>query len=163
MKLYEIPSAYQAWMRKIEDNDGEISQELDAELEAIDCAFSKKVDAYAALIIQAKHEEKAMREEVHRMEEKARSLANLQKRLKQMLMQGMKSMDTEKVKGHRFRVQLMHAQMPTIHWVSSDPIPEPFQKNTVSLDYDAALKSYRDIGSLPQGFDVKIVEYVLIQ
>ena len=63
MKLYEIPHVYRELLARIEDNDGELTAELTAELDTIDDTLANKVDAYCAIIRQIDHDHDAYRQE----------------------------------------------------------------------------------------------------
>ena len=45
--LYEINEAFQNWLLKVEDNEGEVTEELMTEFENISCDFEVKAEAYA--------------------------------------------------------------------------------------------------------------------
>lgn len=164
MKLYEIPAVYRALLARVEDNDGELTQELAADLEAIDDTLASKVDAYCALVKQLDYDHDAYRQEARRLQLKAQGCENTVKRLKEMLLQAMAAMDVASFKGKLFFVRRHKASFPAINWVSPAEIPEPFQKIKIELDKGAALEAYKDAGGyLPEGFEVRFTEYVTIR
>lgn len=162
MKLYEIPLRYQQWLDKVEDNDGEVTEELTSELAEIEDDLATKADAYAAMIKKFKYEEDAYREEARRMTARATSAAAKQNWLKFNLMQAMKQFGVDKVKGGRFSVSKIVNKVPTIAWDSNQQIPFRFQKIQVVLDKEFAKQVLEEEGSLPEGFKVTNTEYVRI-
>ena len=164
MKLYEIPAAYRAILAEIEDNDGELTQELAERLEDIDDTLASKVDAYCAIIKQIDHDHDTYRQESRRLQLKAQGCENTSKRMRDMLMQAMGAMDVATFKGRLFFVRRHRASIPSINWVSRDEVPEPFRKVKIELDKGAALEAYHEAGgSLPEGFEVRFTEFITIR
>ena len=164
MKLYEIPPVYRELLARIEDNDGELTEELAAQWEAIDNTLADKVDAYCAVIRQIDYDHAAYRQEARRLQLKAQGCENTIKRMKEMLMQAMAALDVSTFKGKLFFIRKHRASIPTITWNSNEEIPAPFQKIKVELDKSAALDAYHDAGGhLPREFDVKFTEFITIR
>lgn len=162
MKLYEIPLRYQKWIDKVEENEGEVSEELAAELLEIEDDLATKADSYAAMIRKFKYEEEAFREESRRMAAKAASAAARQERLKFFLMQAMKSFSVDRICGGRFSISRIVNKTPAITWDSNQAIPKRFQRIQISLDKEGALAAFKSEGSLPEGFKISNTEYVRI-
>lgn len=162
MKLYTIPIRYQAWIDRVEDNDGEITEDLVLDLESIEADLSTKADAYAAIIRKLQHEEEAYREEARRMSAKAHASVRIQEKLRFLLMYSMKAMSLDRIRGKRFSISRILNKIPSISWESNQPIPPIFQKVSISLDKEIAHKVLNEEGFLPEGFKITNTEYVRI-
>lgn len=68
--LYEINKDFQNWLLKVEDNEGEVTEELMIEFENIGGDFEVKAEAYAVLIKQKKAESEAIKAEKLRLTER---------------------------------------------------------------------------------------------
>jgi hypothetical protein len=163
MRLYDLPQVYREWLRKVDAQDGELTEDLWAELEEIEASVANKMDAYAALVRQFEYEEKAFRDEAKAMEIKAQVAAHRHEKLREMMRDVLERMDLDSVRGQRFCVRRLISTKPKITWESSDPIPEPFRKITVGLDFFAAQTAYDEVGSLPEGFKVVHKQFVTIR
>lgn len=164
MKLYEIPPVYRALLARIEDNDGELTEELAAELESLDDTLASKVDAYCAIIRQLDHDHDAYRHESRRLQLKAQGCESSVRRMKEMLLHAMAALDVASFKGKLFFVRKHRASVPLITWEATADIPAEFQKIKVELDKGAAFEAYHDAGGhLPEGFQVKFTDYITIR
>lgn len=162
MKLYEIPLRYQVFIDRVDENDGEITEDLASMLASIEDELATKADAYAAMIKRFKYEEEAFRSEIRVLTRKANASAKAQENLRGLLLHAMKSIGLDRIKGKRFSVSRVVNKTPSIAWESNRQIPPAFQKISVSLDKEAAHKILEDGGSLPEGFKITNTEYVRI-
>lgn len=162
MKLYTIPIRYQSWIDKVDDNDGEITEDLMQEIESIEVDLSTKADAYAAMIRRFQYEEEAYREEARRMSAKAHASVKVQEKLRFLLMNAMRAMSLDRIRGKRFSISRILNKIPSISWESNQPIPPVFQKVIISLDKEIAHKVLNEEGFLPEGFKITNTEYVRI-
>lgn len=163
MKLYEIPLRYQAFLDRVDENDGEITEDLESMLASIEDDLATKADAYAAMIQKMKYEEEAYREEIKRLTVKANASSKAQERLRDFLLRAMKAMDVGRVRGKRFLINRIVNKRPSITWASQEPIPERFRRYRYSLAGDLAHEVFEEEGSLPDGFKIVNTEYVMIR
>lgn len=163
MRLYDLPQIYREWLRKVDQHDGELNEDLWNELEDIEANIAHKMDAYAALVRQFEHEEKSFREEAAAMEAKARVAQHRHEKLRELMKVALEAMGLDSVRGKRFCVRRLISSQPKITWESNEPVPEPFQKVTISLDPYLALQAYEEAGGLPVGFKVVHKQFVTIR
>ena len=163
MKLYELPERYRVWLNKVEDCDGEVTEDLQKELDAIDTDIATKADAYCGLIAQFKHEEAALREEAKRMEVKAQVVAHRQERLRAALLEAMKVLELDSIRGRRFLVRKSRSFRPAIRWESNERIPEGYRRVIETLDTDAVLKDHTEGAELPEGIKLTWKEFLTIR
>lgn len=162
MKLYEIPVRYQAFLDRVDENDGEITEDLASMLASIEDDLATKADAYAAMIKKFNYEEEAFREEARRLSIRAAAAAKTQENLRDLLLHAMKAIGLDRIRGKRFSISRVVNKTPSIVWESNRTIPPAFQKISVSLDKEAAHKILDEEGSLPEGFKITNTEYVRI-
>lgn len=163
MKLYELPERYRVWLNKVEEQDGEVTEDLQKELDALDTDIATKADAYCGLIAQFKHEEAALREEAKRMEVKAQVAAHRQERLRVALLEAMKVMDLDTIRGRRFFVRKSRSFRPAIRWESHERIPEGYRRVIESLDTEAVLQDHTAGVPMPEGIKMTWKEFVIIR
>lgn len=162
MKLYEIPVRYQAFLDCVDENDGEITDDLASMLASIEDDLATKADAYAAMIKRFHYEEEAFRSEIRVLTRKANASAKAQENLRGLLLHAMNAIGLDRIRGKRFSVSRIVNKIPSIAWESNLPIPFAFQKMSVTLDGEAAHKTFKEEGTLPEGFKITNKEYVRI-
>lgn len=70
MKLYEINDAYWQWLEKVQENEGELTEEMIIEFESISENADIKHEAYAVIIKQLEGEKELVKAEKQRLAER---------------------------------------------------------------------------------------------
>ena len=153
MNLYQIPKAYRAWAQVVEENHGELNDELESMWQSIHDTLEEKAEAVAALVREAEAEEDAFRKEATRLEHAARAAANRGRTLRTLLLEAMLATGTRHLKGPRFSLTVKDASVPSIRWTGPGDPPEWAQRKSVELDGMKVHDAYNRGNSL-EGFTV---------
>jgi hypothetical protein len=114
--LYEISDRFRSIFQQLEETEGEITPEIDAQLEAAEASLEEKAEAYCAFIRELEAEAEKFRNEEVRLATTRKSLANKAQGLKDRLLSAMKFVRVKKVKAGPFS--------PTIQKSSSKVVVE---------------------------------------
>lgn len=153
LKLYELADEFRRIGEAIEAADGEVSDGLLAELEAIEAALPEKCDSVATIVREREASARALREEADRLTMRARADEGAAARLKGYLKSSLEAAGLTSVKGARFTVGVQNNPV-SIRWPGDpDSIPDGFRRVVFSLDGEAA-KSAHKAGELPAAFEV---------
>ncbi len=163
LTLYEIPGYYAVWALEVEDNDGELTPELEAQLAEIEDSLASKGEAVCFLIRNASMEAEACREEAARWTARARVAENRAGRLKSFLMAAMKAVGVDKLAAGNFKVARRVNTVPSIRWLGApEEIPVGYQRVKIELDGSAAQQAWK-AGALMDGFSVEHADVVTIR
>lgn len=97
-KLWEIVDAMRAVLARIDEADGEVTPEVDAELTALAPTLERKVEAYAGVYRQLEGEASACAAMAEHYTRRKERLMAQREQLRQRLYDGMKSMGLDRVK-----------------------------------------------------------------
>lgn len=126
--LYEINEAFQNWLLKVEDNYGEITEELMTEFENISCDFEVKAEAYAVLIKQKRMEIEALEVEIDRLAERQAQAKKTADRLAERLTQALNLFGKDKFETTKCKVSFRTSK--AIEILDESILPEEFFKIT---------------------------------
>ena len=164
LRLYELPEAIRQIEAQIIDADGELTPELEAELDALEGAFHHKAEFIALLAREAKAEGEAWKAEEARIRGHRIAAENREARLKGYLHTCMERLGVKRVDGQRAKVALQQSSRPSITWTgSTDAIPEDFLRVTLSVDGAKAYEEWKAGAELPTGFLVSHSTHVRIR
>lgn len=170
LRLYDIPEAIREIEAKIIEAEGELTPEIEAELDALEGAFDRKAEYIAVLSREAKAEATAVKQEEDRLRARRTAAENRERRLKDYLHACMTRLGVLKVDGERVKVAVQTNGRPSIEWMGEpDAIPEPFRRVTVGVDGVAAYDAWRAAPeneratALPEGFRVEVGTHVRIR
>lgn len=155
LRLYELPAAFAAWEAAVDERDGELHADAEAELDALELTLETKADAIAGLIREAELEAVYYGSEADRLTKRKRVATAKADRLKTYLKTTLKALDRPSIQTARFKIRVQSNSMPTIRWhgVYQD-LPERFLRVEPSLDSAAALAELKAKGELPEGFEI---------
>lgn len=85
-KLYEITTSMRAWLLELEDNEGELSPELEQKLDDINNAFEAKVEACVYVLEELEQDEQAFREQARRFSQRASQIKRSRESLKSYIL-----------------------------------------------------------------------------
>jgi chromosome segregation ATPase len=161
LRLHEIPAALAAIDAAIDEFDGEIPSDLEAQLDALNLAVTEKADHLATLVRERKAAAATYREEAARLSRLASSADAYAERLSAYLKASLEALGLDKVRGTRNVVRIQRNSRPTIRWAFSQDIPESYRRVRVELDGEKAYQRWK-AGDLCEGFDVTIGTHLRI-
>jgi hypothetical protein len=155
MKLYEIPAALRALEDKIEEAEGLLTPELEAELDGLTEEFDRKAEYIAMLIREAKLEAEKWKAEEDRVAARRRSLERRAEGLIRYVHEAMTAMGKEKIEGDLLTVAIQRNSMPTVMF-EGDPmaLPEEFRRVKVDMNAAAIREAHKAGRELPPGVEI---------
>lgn len=143
MRLYEISAEMRAALAVLEEREGELDDELEARLDAVDLAMGEKVDACLCLEAEMRAEADAMAAEAKRLAERGKRRGAEADRLREYVARSVRDSGARKVVGARFTAWL---QLSPPRLVLADDVPEEWCETRVTVsprkdDIKAALKA----------------------
>ena len=111
LRLYEIPDRLREIEARIIEAEGEITPEIEAELEE---AFNRKAEYIALLSREAKAEAAAVKQEEDRLRARRTAAEKREKRLKDYLQACMIGADVERIEGERAKIRRQRNGRPSI-------------------------------------------------
>jgi hypothetical protein len=103
MKLYEVPSLFQALEAILIESGGELTPEIEAAWQLIEANSADKIEAAACVIKNLEADEKAAKDEAARLSARSASFANAADRLRSLVQPALEAMGG-KVKTARFTI-----------------------------------------------------------
>ena len=132
ISLYGIQEEYRNIIRIIEENDGEITDEMLENLTNNEFNFSIKVDNYVRMIRHYKGVQDAAKTEIDRIKSKQNIAKNCEERLREYLVSAMKERGLEKVSTDFMSVTRKETKSISDS-INLDVVPEEFIKVERSL------------------------------
>ena len=154
MKLYEIPSELRAIEAQIAEMEGELTAELEEQLDSLQAEFDRKVEWLALMIREAEAEAAAFKLEEQRLGERRKAADNRAKRLKFYVHEQMQRMQVGKVAGELATISLVANSRPSVRWEEGVDIPDEFCRIKRELDTNAVLLHVGIHGEPPAGASV---------
>jgi hypothetical protein len=164
MKLYEIPAALRALEDKIEEAEGLLTPELEAELDGLTEEFDRKAEYIAMLIREAKLEAEKWRAEEDRVAARRRSLERRAEGLTRYVHEAMVAMGRDKIAGDLLTVAIQRNGSASVGF-EGDPmsLPEEFRRVQVSINGRALAEAYKAGQALPEGVEINHGTHVRIR
>src|SRR3990167_4418700 len=106
LRLYDIPDAIRAIEAEIIDAQGEMSPEIEGQLDDLQETFSSKAEYIGLLALEAKAEAAGVRQEAERLSARVRTAENREKRLKEYLFTCMNRLGIQKVEGAAVKLRI---------------------------------------------------------
>lgn len=127
--LYEIPERYEHFYRTMmEQNDGEITEDLIQVLDAIDEEFNEKVEACCRMVAELKARSEIAAKEGNRLIGKSRTHANKANRLSEYVKENMIRMGSKTVENGLFRATVADNPI-SVDIQDQELIPKEFFKD----------------------------------
>jgi hypothetical protein len=164
MKLYEIPAALRTLEAQIEEAEGLLTPELEAQLDALSEEFESKAEYIAMLIREAKLEADKWRAEEERVSNRRRSLDRRAEGLTRYLHTHMTAMGKDKIPGQLLTLALQRNSQPTVafdreaHW-----LPEEYRRVKFEMDAKRLREDYEAGKPLPEGVTIHHGTHVRIR
>jgi hypothetical protein len=164
MKLYEIPAALRTLEAQIEEAEGLLTPELEAQLDALSEEFESKAEYIGMLIREAKLEADKWRAEEERVSNRRRSLDRRAEGLTRYLHTQMTAMGKDKIPGQLLTVALQRNSQPTIGF-EGDPneLPARFRRFRVELNAMEVREALQAGQELPEGVTIHHGTHVRIR
>ncbi len=165
LKLYQINDAIDRVINRVASEDGVLTPETEAELDALEMRLDEKVEAVALHIRNIEATAKALREEEQRFRTRRVAAEKNAKWLKGYLKRELERRCIDRIDSPLARVAIQKNSRPTITWLgSTETLPRELQHVSVfvRLDSEKALKAHQE-GTLPDGFEVVTGTHIRIR
>lgn len=163
LTLYEIPDRLREIEGQIIEAEGEITPEIEAELDALDEAFDRKVEYIALLSREARAEAVAVKQEEDRLRARRTAAENRERYMKDYLQACLTKAGMERVEGQRAKIRIQQNSRPSIRWIGEEEaIPQGFRRERVSVDGDAVYEAWKAGVVLPEGFQVEVGSHLRV-
>lgn len=163
LRLYELAESLSWIDQQLEESDGELTPDIETALEALQGAFSAKVDAVCLLRQNAIAEADVCAQESLRLTKRAESSMRKANSLKQFLFGAFKRAGVTKLKTARWTVYIQ-ASPPSIRWTRRiDELPPDYRRVKVEVNTERAHEVRRAGKQLPDGFVVEQSEHLRIR
>lgn len=155
MNLYQIASTYRELMVRIDSLDGELPEDFEVQLAAVEAELPTKVDAYCSLRREYQADANAAREEAKRLLALAQVRDNAADRLWKAVTLELGDMGMQKYETTRFK--LWSQRNPPSAKFDGDPatLPPECQRVKVEPDKTALIDLWKDGKVLPPGVSVE--------
>jgi len=150
--LWQIVDEVQCVMDRVMSSDGEITEDLEKELDSLELALTTKAEAVALYVRNLKTEALAIKAEEDRLKTRRQSRENAASRMEDYLHRELERAERDKVETPLVTISIRKNSRPSITWGVGE-IPEPFRRTVSTLDGSAAYEAWR-AGALPPGFTV---------
>jgi len=140
-------------MQQIEDNGGELTEELSAQLDTIEAEFPVKIENCCKYVRNLDAEIAGLDLELKRLTDRKRVALNTMKAFKAYMKQSLEAMELTKLDVGTFTVSIQaNGGNPAIEWTGHTcDIPDNIIKTTIELDKTKALEIYANADKLPDG------------
>lgn len=158
LKLWEVGDELTEIAGLIMEAGGELSEELEERLAAMEGAFEEKVERIALKIREMEANAEAAKAEAARLARIQKTFANTAKRMTEWLHYEMGRANVKRVGTHRVKVWVQNNGRPSIRWTRAvEDAPAAYRKTvtTVSVDTQAAYEAWKEDEELPEGFTVE--------
>jgi hypothetical protein len=164
MKLYEIPMALRQLESQIEEAEGLLTPELEAELDALGEEFDRKAEFIAMLVREAKLEADKWKAEEERVSARRRSLERRAEGLTRYLHEQMTAMGRDKIPGDLLTVAIQKNGQPSVMY-EGDPaaLPASFQRVRIEMDGARVREAIKNGEELPEGIHIHHGTHVRIR
>lgn len=163
IRFYEFPAAFTAILDRTEEHGGELTPELEAELEALEGSFAEKADRIAAMFRQQQATAEAYKSEVSRLTDLAKGHANRAESLKRYLHKTMILAGYDKLATARFKLRVQKNSVPSTRFTGNpEDLPTRFTRIKTGLDAKAVAEAFKSGEPLPDGIEVSYGNHIVI-
>lgn len=154
MNLYDLTDEYAQVVDTLTENGGELTPELEAQLDAITGQWKEKVERTGLYIQNLKALAEAAKMESDRLSALCKSRLGAAARLTDYLKRNMEKVGETKVVTPLITARIQKNSRPSIALPEGAEIPEEYQRVTVALDGQKAYDAHK-AGTLPSMFLVE--------
>lgn len=163
--LYDLSTAYRLHLAAIEEADGELNAETEAQLAELDARIEDKIDACCSYEEELEGTEAAISVAIKRLQERKATIAGRRKRLKDHVRNCLERAGLSRVETTLFVARLQNSP-PSATWTGDpDAIPEDYRRIKTTIEFDAkgALENYKFGGKLPEGIVIRQSKHLVIK
>lgn len=162
MRLYDLTEKIHALIDDADDPENEkLAQLIADEIESTQDAIELKLENYAAVVRELDANEKSLKEEKSRFDNRMRAVRGQKERLKAMITQGLfhvkpDAKGVHRVKGERFHLYLAN-NPPSVDTENCDvgEIPDEFIHFEPKILSRDILSQLKETGEIPKGVALK--------
>lgn len=137
MNIYEITQSMLAIMGEIEENEGEITDEVAEKLKITSDQLADKAEAYCKLIRNTESDIAGIKGEIERLRKRQKSAENLIERLKASLVNAMEVSDQPKLKAGSFSLSVRRTE--SVNVTDIEALPSKYKREVVEVKADKNL------------------------
>lgn len=153
LKLWEISDELDRITLDIFESGGEITEEIEAQLEAMEGAFAEKVERVALRIRELEATADAAKSEKDRLQAMEKANKGAASSLKSYLQAYLERQGRDRVETMKVRVRIQNST-PSIRWTRDlDELPEDYRRITIAPDIARVKEEAKDGAGLPDGFE----------
>lgn len=163
--LYDLSTAYRLHLAAIEEADGELTAETEAQLAELDARIEDKVDACCSYEEELEGTEAAISVAIKRLQERKATIAGRRKRLKDHVRNCLERAGLSRVETTLFVARLQNSP-PSATWTGDpDAIPEGYRRIKTSVEFDAktAILDFKDGRTMPNGVEIRQSRHLVIK
>jgi hypothetical protein len=163
MKLYQIPIAFSHLEQQLEASDGELSPEMEADLDKLEINLEQKINGLCGLIAHLQGESEVAKGEADRLDQLAFRRERTWRKLKEYLLKNLELLGRAGYETSLFKIRICNNSRPSIRWDQEpDKIPAEFVRTIRELDGQAAYRHWQAYHQLPEGFVVELGRHLRI-
>lgn len=166
MNLYEINTELRKIGELIEENDGELTGELDVQLTELNVVYKEKLDHILALRQEYIHQAKSLDNELERLKALAGVAKNTADRLKEYVYDSMKANDDQKLELVRFKVWLQKSPPGISECPLAEDLPDEYVRiipEERKIDKKALIDDWKRDKPLPDGVVISAGETLRVK
>lgn len=130
MQLYELADSYRRIIRKIEDNDGELTEETMAELEAASSSLEEKIHNYCSWYRSTESMLRAVSEEIEYLRRRKARLEAQSEFIKNGVSDALAAMGADRFDNGRRKAWIQRNAQPSVVIDDQAAIPEEYWEVT---------------------------------
>ncbi len=164
MKLYVLATHFRALAdRLLQSETGELSDTDLASLNELEMAMPVKIGSCVAVYRELETEAEGIKAEADRLAKLAKARMNAADRLKAYVRDCMDEAGIPSIKTDLGKVQVQEAGRPSIKWTgTTDEIPDDYKRVKVEFNGEAAYQTWKALGTLPEGCEVKKSRFIRV-
>ena len=164
LKLYRLTEDLDRLALDLVANDGEITPELAARIDELHGDAVELVPQLLQGALELEAESAAIKAEAARLGTLAGARKNAAERLRHEALRLMRESEIDRIVSPLGTICRRANSRPTIRWTSPvEDLPEEFRRIETKVDGETAQAFLREMGSLPDGFEVFYGDHIVIR
>ncbi len=156
LPLYRLADEYELLGQRILEAEGVLTDELSEEWDKLSETIDTKVENTGLYIKNLLATAKAEAQEAKMFSRRAETKERAAKALKEYLKVNMERVGKDKLETLRVKARIQTNPRPSITWTEPiEELPPEFRRVRVEVDGTAAYATWKEQGSLPEGFKVE--------
>lgn len=157
MKLYEIRQDMQDLLNKMGDDnfDG-------ARLSQLEIEFHEKLGNCAAVLKNMKASIKAYAEEIKRLQDSKKAVANAYESLSNYVKREMELAEVSKSEHGVHKIVVREASKPSVVILDEDVISNDWKVIQRKVDKESIFKNFTETGEIPFGVDIRKTTHIVV-